>query len=144
MRSMTPYAMQTRVASVKSVDCCQTRKGGPTTIGLLISMLHHRTHVNALEQNGWPRRLTSQLDHALRRRGSVAALARVRAAGRGYAATLAGSGRLPPFSTVADLHELLRMNDDAPWERIFQFCPFAVDVFGVYGAGVTVILQLFP
>jgi hypothetical protein len=31
------------------------------------------------------------------------------------------------------MHELLRMNDDAPWERSFQFRPFAVDVFGAYG-----------
>jgi hypothetical protein len=34
------------------------------------------------------------------------------------------------------MHELPRMNDDAPWERKFQFRPFAVD-----GAGPNVILQ---
>jgi hypothetical protein len=42
---------------------------------------------------------------------------------------------------AADIHELLRMNDDAPWERSFQFRPFAVDVFGAYGDGATAILQ---
>jgi hypothetical protein len=33
------------------------------------------------------------------------------------------------------------MNNDAPWERSFQFGPFAVDVFGSYGDGATSILQ---
>jgi hypothetical protein len=33
------------------------------------------------------------------------------------------------------------MNDDAPWERSFQFRRFAVDVFGVYGDGATAIRQ---
>jgi hypothetical protein len=28
-----------------------------------------------------------------------------------------------------------------PWKRSFQFRPFAVDVFGAYGGGATVILQ---
>jgi hypothetical protein len=41
----------------------------------------------------------------------------------------------------AEIHELPRMNDDAPWERSFQFRPFAVDVFGAYGDGATAILQ---
>jgi hypothetical protein len=41
----------------------------------------------------------------------------------------------------ADIHESLRMNDDAPWERSSQFRPFAVDVFGAYGDGATAILQ---
>jgi hypothetical protein len=50
--------------------------------------------------------------------------------------------RHPPFSTERrTLHELLRMNDDAPWERSFQFRPFAVYVFGAYGDGVTAILH---
>jgi hypothetical protein len=33
------------------------------------------------------------------------------------------------------------MNDDAPWERSFQFCPFAIDVFDADGDGATAILQ---
>jgi hypothetical protein len=33
------------------------------------------------------------------------------------------------------------MDDDEPWERSFQFCPFAVDIFGVYGVDATAILQ---
>jgi hypothetical protein len=33
------------------------------------------------------------------------------------------------------------MNDDALWERSFQFRPFAVDVFGAYGDGATAILH---
>jgi hypothetical protein len=48
--SVALYAMQTCAASVRSLDCFRTRKKGPTTTGLLISMLHHQTHVKALEQ----------------------------------------------------------------------------------------------
>jgi hypothetical protein len=33
------------------------------------------------------------------------------------------------------------MNDDARWERSFQFRLFAIDVFGAYGADATAILQ---
>jgi hypothetical protein len=33
------------------------------------------------------------------------------------------------------------MNDNEPWERSFQFRPFAVDIFGTYGAGATAIRQ---
>jgi hypothetical protein len=33
------------------------------------------------------------------------------------------------------------MNDDALWERSFQFRPFGVDVFGAYGGGATAIRQ---
>jgi hypothetical protein len=33
------------------------------------------------------------------------------------------------------------MNDDAPWERSFQFRRFPVDVFGFYGNDATAILQ---
>jgi Ni2+-binding GTPase involved in maturation of urease and hydrogenase len=33
------------------------------------------------------------------------------------------------------------MDVDAPWERSFQFRPFAVGVFGAYGAGATAIPQ---
>jgi hypothetical protein len=33
------------------------------------------------------------------------------------------------------------MHDDEPWECSFQFCPFAVDVFGAYGDGATAVLQ---
>jgi hypothetical protein len=67
-------------------------------------------------------------------------LASARAAGHG--ATLAESRKTSAFlNREADIHELLRMNDDAPWERSFQFRPFAVGVFGAYGDGATVILQ---
>jgi hypothetical protein len=56
-------------------------------------------------------------------------LASARAAG--HAATLAESRKTSAFLyCAADLHELLKMNDDAPWERSFQSRPFAVDVFG--------------
>jgi hypothetical protein len=72
MLSVAPYAMQTCAASVRGVDCFRTRKGGPTTTVLLISMLHHVTHVKALELTGWRRRLMSLLSRVLRRRGSVA------------------------------------------------------------------------
>jgi hypothetical protein len=41
----------------------------------------------------------------------------------------------------ADMHELPRMNDDAPWESCFQFHPCAVDVLGAYRDGATAILQ---
>jgi hypothetical protein len=67
-------------------------------------------------------------------------LASARAAG--HAATLAESRKTSAFlNREADIHELLRMNDEAPWERSFQFRPFAVDVFGAYGDGATAILQ---
>jgi hypothetical protein len=33
------------------------------------------------------------------------------------------------------------MKNDAPWERNFQFRPFAVDVFGVYEDGAAAIIQ---
>jgi hypothetical protein len=67
-------------------------------------------------------------------------LASARAAG--HAATLAESRKTSAFlNREADIHELLRMNGDAPWERSFQFRPFAVDVFGAYGDGATAILQ---
>jgi hypothetical protein len=60
----------------------------------------------------------------------------------GHAATLAESRKTSAFvNREADIHELLRMNDGAPWERSFQFGPFAVDVFGSYGDGATAILQ---
>jgi hypothetical protein len=72
MLSVAPYEMQTRAASVRSVDIFRTLKGGPTTIVLLISMLHHQTHVKALELTGWRLRWMSLLYHARRRRGSVA------------------------------------------------------------------------
>jgi hypothetical protein len=70
--SVAPHAIQTCAASVRSVDCFRTHKGGPTTTVQLISMLHHLTHVKALELTGWRRRLMSLLCRALRRRGSVA------------------------------------------------------------------------
>jgi hypothetical protein len=61
---------------------------------------------------------------------------------RTHAATLADSRKTSAFlNREADIHELLRMNVDAPWERSFQFRPFAVDVFGAYGDGATAILQ---
>jgi hypothetical protein len=72
MLSVAPYAMQTCAESMRSVDCLWTRKGGPTTTVLLISMLHLQTHVKALELTGWRRRLMSLLYRALRRRGSIA------------------------------------------------------------------------
>jgi hypothetical protein len=60
----------------------------------------------------------------------------------GHAASLAESRKTSAFlNREADIHELLRMNDDAPWERSFQFRFFAVDVFGAYGEGATAILQ---
>jgi hypothetical protein len=40
-----------------------------------------------------------------------------------------------------DVQDLLSMNDDAPWERILQVRPFAVDVFGAQGVGATAIRQ---
>jgi hypothetical protein len=72
MLSVAPYAMQTYAASVRSVDCFWTRKGGPTTTVLLIFMLHLQTHVKAPELTGWRRRLMSLLYRALLRRGSIA------------------------------------------------------------------------
>jgi hypothetical protein len=67
-------------------------------------------------------------------------LASARAAG--HAATLAESRQTSAFlNREAAIQELLWMNDDAPWKRSFQFHPFAVDVFGPYGAGATTILQ---
>jgi hypothetical protein len=66
----------------------------------------------------------------------------VSARAAGHAATLAESSKTSAFlNRAADIQELLRMNDDAPWERIFHFRPSAVDVFGAYGAGATAILQ---
>jgi hypothetical protein len=60
----------------------------------------------------------------------------------GHAATLAESRNTSAFlSREVDIQELLRTNDDSPWERIFQFRPFGVDVFGAYGGGATAILQ---
>jgi hypothetical protein len=60
----------------------------------------------------------------------------------GHAATLAESRKTSAFlNREADIHELLRMNDDAPWECSFQFRPFAVDVFSVYRDCATAILQ---
>jgi hypothetical protein len=49
-------------------------QGDLTTTGLLIVMSQLRTHVKAIEQTGWLRRLTSLLYRAIRRRGSVAPL----------------------------------------------------------------------
>jgi hypothetical protein len=47
----------------------------------------------------------------------------------GHATTLAESRKTSAFlNREADIHELLRMNDDAQWERSFQFRPFGVDV----------------
>jgi hypothetical protein len=67
-------------------------------------------------------------------------LAPARAAG--HATTLAESRKTSAFlNREADIRELRRMNDDAPWERIFEFRTFAVDVFGTYGAGTSAILQ---
>jgi hypothetical protein len=40
-----------------------------------------------------------------------------------------------------DVQDLLSMNDVAPWERILQVRPFAVDVFGAQGVGATAIHQ---
>jgi hypothetical protein len=49
----------------------------------------------------------------------------------GHAATLAVSRKTSAFlNRKADIQELLRMKDVAPWERSFQFRPFGVDVFG--------------
>jgi hypothetical protein len=51
----------------------------------------------------------------------------------GHAATLAESRMTSAFlNREADIQELLRMNDDAPWGRSFQFRPFGFDVFGAY------------
>jgi hypothetical protein len=72
MRSVPPYGMRTCAMSWRRVGCCQTRKGDLTTTDLLIFMSHLRTHVKAMEQTGWLRRLTSLLYRAIRRRGSVA------------------------------------------------------------------------
>jgi hypothetical protein len=48
----------------------------------------------------------------------------------GHAATLAVSRKIPAFlSREADIQMLLRINDDAPWERSYQLRPFAVDIF---------------
>jgi hypothetical protein len=108
----------------------------------LISMVHHQTHVKALELTGWRWRLMSLLCRALRRRRSVARSCS-RPRGRPDMRPLSlRAARHPPFSTEkAYIHELLRMNYDAPWEGSFQFRPFAVDVFGAYGDGATAILQ---
>jgi hypothetical protein len=67
----------------KREKCGQWRegKGGPTTAGLLISKFYHR-FVKALEHTRWRRRLISLLNRAIRRRGSVACSAPVRAGGR--------------------------------------------------------------
>jgi hypothetical protein len=74
------------------------------------------------------------------RGGSPILLASARAAG--HAATLTGSRNISAFlNREAGKHELLRMNDGAPWEHSFQFRPFAVDVFVAYGAGATAIRQ---
>jgi hypothetical protein len=74
------------------------------------------------------------------RERSLLLLASARAAG--LAASLAESRKTSAFlNREADVLELLRMNEDAPWERRFQFRPFAVDVFGVYGEGATAILR---
>jgi hypothetical protein len=104
-------------------------------------MLHHQTHVKALELTGRRRRLTSLLYRALMRRGSVTrSCSRPRTAG--HAATLSESRKTSAFlNREANIHELLRMNNVAPWERNFQFRPFAVDVFGVYEDGAAAILQ---
>jgi hypothetical protein len=47
--------------------------------------------------------------------------------------------RHQPFST--ERQDLLKMNDDAPRERSFQFNPFAVLVVGASGVGTTATLQ---
>jgi hypothetical protein len=60
----------------------------------------------------------------------------------GHAATLAESPKtVACLHRGADLEELLRMNEDAPREHSFQFCPFTFDAFGTYGVGATDILQ---
>jgi hypothetical protein len=60
----------------------------------------------------------------------------------GHATTLAESRKASAFlNGEADIHELRRMNVDAPWARGFEFRTFAVDVFGTYGAGATTIIQ---
>jgi hypothetical protein len=60
----------------------------------------------------------------------------------GHAATLVESRKTSTFlNREADIRELLRMNDDAPWERSFQYRPFGVDAFGAYVGGATAILQ---
>jgi hypothetical protein len=62
----------------------------------------------------------------------------------GHAATLAESLKASAFlNREADIQEMLRMNDDAPWKRCFHFCPFGADVFSAYGGGATAILQQF-
>jgi hypothetical protein len=59
-----------------------------------------------------------------------------------HAATFSEIRKTSAFlNREADTQELLRMNDDAPWEHSFQFRPFAVDVFDAYGDGATSILQ---
>jgi hypothetical protein len=48
-----------------------------------------------------------------------------------HAATLAESRKSSAFlNREADIQELLRMNDDAPWERSFQFRPFGLTSSG--------------
>jgi hypothetical protein len=65
------------------------------------------------------------------RERSLLLLASVRAAGQ--AATFAENRKTSAFLTrEADMQELLRINDDAPWEHIFQFRPYAIDVVGAY------------
>jgi hypothetical protein len=82
MCAVAPYSKRTCLASGRSVDSCRTRKGGSTTAGLLISKFYHRKLVKALEHTRWRRRLISLLNRVIRRRGSVACSAPVRAGGR--------------------------------------------------------------
>jgi hypothetical protein len=85
--------------------------------------------------------LTSLLYRASRRKERIPlSLASAREAG--HVGTYAKSRKTSALlKREADMQELLRMNDDTPWERSFQFRPFAFDLFGAYGMATTDILQ---
>jgi hypothetical protein len=116
-----------------------TKRGHLTTTGL------HVASPDACERDGtdW---MAAAFDvtvvscYTETRERSLLLTASERAAG--HAAKLAESRRTSAFlNREADIQELLRMHDDAPWERSFQFRPFAVDVVGAYGGVTTSILQ---
>jgi hypothetical protein len=59
----------------------------------------------------------------------------------GNADTLAKRRQTSAFlNREAGIQELLRLTDDAPWERRFLFRPL-LDVFGANGTGTTAVLQ---
>jgi hypothetical protein len=134
--------MQNCAASVRRVDFFRTRKGGPTRNR---PAHHYVASPDACEGAGtdWVAAAfdVTVLSCFSETRERIPLLLASAQAARD-AAALAESRKTSAFlNREAYIHELLRLNDDSPWERSFQFHPFAVGVFGSYGECATAILQ---